>query len=107
MSRGDRSLQRLLARMVLHPLRLLPAPGEVPRDAFTPEYLYLVQQGKRLSLVRTLHNFRLRTLPLWPLLLLIAVVKLTDLVLANALIRSLINEHDLRQRLGPPSRGGD
>jgi hypothetical protein len=84
---------------MLRPLRVLDAAGPVPLDTLSPEYLYLVQQSKRLSLVRTLNRFGPRNILEWPLVLAVALVKLADLILSNALIRSLINEHDLLKRV--------
>ena len=86
---------RWLNRAMLRPLRVLRASGPVPSDAFSPEYLYLVQQSKRLSLVRTLNDFQLRTILIWPVLLAIVAIKWIDLAISNTLIRSLINERDL------------
>ena len=88
-------MPRWLNRAVLRPLRVLRASGPVPSDAFSPDYLYLVQQSKRVSLVRTLNQFQLRTILTWPVLLVIVALKWIDLAIANSLVRSLINEHDL------------
>lgn len=90
---------RLLTRAMLRPLRVLPVTTCVPLDTYSPEYLYLAQQSKRVSLVGTLNRFRMGNVHLWPLLLSIVFVKWLDLVLANALIRSLINEYDLLHRV--------
>jgi hypothetical protein len=49
--------------------------------------------------VRTLDSFRLGNLPLWPVLSVIALAKWADLMISNALVRSLINEYDLLQRI--------
>ncbi len=89
---------RFLTRTLLRPLRFLDATGIVPSDTHSPEYLYLVQQSKRVSLVRTLNSFRGGNVRSWPLLLCIAFVKWLDLVLSSSLIRSLINEYDLLHR---------
>jgi hypothetical protein len=91
-------LRHVLSRAVLRPLRTLPA-AQIPFDPHSPEYLYVAQQAKRLSLVRTLDSFRLGNLPLWPVLSVIALAKWTDLTISNALVRSLINEYDLLQRI--------
>ena len=91
---------RLLTRAMLRPLRVLRVAGTMPSDPFSPEYLYLAQQSKRVSLVRTLNDFRRNNVLKWPLLLAVVFVKWIDLVLSNALIRSLINEHDLQRRMG-------
>jgi hypothetical protein len=91
-------LRHLFSRAVLRPLRTLPA-ARIPFDPHSPEYLYVAQQAKRLSLVRTLDSFRLGNLPLWPVLSVIALAKWVDLMISNALVRSLINEYDLLQRI--------
>lgn len=90
---------RLLTRAMLRPLRVFRVTGSVPRDAYSPEYLYLVQQSKRISLVGTLNRFKIGNAYAWPLLLAIVFVKWFDLVLSNSLIRSLINEYDLLHRI--------
>ena len=90
---------RFFTRAVLRPLRVLRAAGTVPADTHSPEYLYLVQQSKRVALVRTLNCFRRNNVHVWPLLLASTFVKWLDLVLANSLIRSLINEYDLLHRV--------
>ena len=91
-------LRHLLSRAVLRPLRMLPA-DRIPFDPHSPEYLYVAQQAKRVSLVRTLGSFRLGNFPLWPLLSIVVVAKWADLVIANALVRALINEYDLLERI--------
>jgi hypothetical protein len=93
------SVPRFLSPALLRPVRLLPVQGKVPFDPHSPEYLYLVQQTKRISLVRTLNRFRLGNLLLWPALLAIVLLKWADLALSTTLIRSLINEYDLLQKL--------
>ena len=92
-------MPRWLNRAMLRPLRVLRASGPVPGDAFSPEYLYLVQQSKRLSLVRTLNEFEFRNILIWPVLLVIVAIKWVDLAISNTLVRSLINEHDLLKRI--------
>jgi hypothetical protein len=98
---------RWLTRAVLRPLRVLEAAGPVPRDTFSPEYLYLAQQSKRLALVRALGGFRLRNVLLWPVVAVAVLFRWVDLVLSNALIRSLINEHDLLNRMDPANSEND
>jgi hypothetical protein len=86
-------------RALLLPLRVLRAEGKIPFDPHSPEYLYMVQQSKRASLVRTLDRFGSKNVLLWPGLFLVILVKWVDLVLSNALVGSLINEYDLLQRI--------
>jgi len=87
-------LRARIRELVLR-LRMYRVSELTPMDPSSPEYLYLVQQCKRVSLSRTLGRLSLWNAPLWPLILAIVVFKWADLVLANALIRSLINERDL------------
>ena len=91
-------LRHMFSRAVLRPLRMLPA-DRIPFDPHSPEYLYVAQQAKRVSLVRTLDSFRLGNLPLWPVLSVIVLAKWADLSISNALVRALINEYDLLQRI--------
>src|ERR1700687_180652 len=91
-------LRHLFSRAVLRPLRTLPA-ARIPFDPHSPEYLYVAQQAKRLSLVRTLDGFRLGNLPLWPVLSVIALAKWAELMIPNPLVRSLINEYALLHRI--------
>jgi hypothetical protein len=90
---------RFLKRSLLRRLRVLRVTTAVPSDPLSPEYLYLVQQSKRVSLVQTLNAFRADNLLSWPFLSGVVLIKWLDLGLSNSLIRSLINEHDLLQRL--------
>ena len=83
-------LRSAMLRMRLHTM-----PGAAGLDLDSPQYLYLVQQAKRISLSETVARLTLKTLPLWPAILAIAAFKWIDLALANTLVRSLINEHDL------------
>lgn len=72
---------------------------QMPPDPLSPEYLYLVQQSKRIALVQTLDSFRSDNFGSWPRLLASALLKWVDLGLSNSLIRSLINEYDLLNRI--------
>jgi len=90
---------RFLTRSMLRPLRVLRVAAIVPPDPMSPEYLYLVQQSKRVSLIRSLDAFRADNLRSWPYLLMVVLVKWLDLGLSNCLIRSLINEYDLLHRI--------
>lgn len=96
---------RFLTRSMLRPLRVLRVNVSVPPDPLSPEYLYLVQQSKRVSLVRSLDRFQRNNLSQWPLILTIVFIKWIDLALSNCLIRSLINEYDLLNRIDAPTAG--
>ena len=76
-------------------LRVHRRVGWPPPDPNSPEYLYLVQQAKRLSLSASIGRLRPGNLLLFPLLLLVIMVKALDIWIANQIIRSLINERDL------------
>jgi hypothetical protein len=89
---------RFLTRRMLRPVRVLQISAGNAPDPMSPEYLYLVQQCKRLGLVQTLDSFKSDNMRQWPRLLAIAAVKWMDLSLSSTLIRSLINEHDLLLR---------
>jgi hypothetical protein len=88
-------LRRFLTRRLLRPVRVLKARGNIPFDPHSPEYLYLVQQSKRVSLLQSLSAVRSDNLRHWPLLFAAAIVKWIDLKLSNTLIQSLINEYKL------------
>jgi len=89
-----------VVRSALLRLRVHRLAGEHATDPNSPEYLYLVQQSKRLSLSNSMARLRPRNLLILPLLLPVVIVKAVDLWIANQIIRSLINERDLiRQSL--------
>lgn len=79
-------------------MRLVRMDFSAPPDPLSPEYLYLVQQSKRVSITRTLNAFGKDNLTMWPYLIAVALAKWLDLALSNTLIRSLINERDLLNR---------
>ena len=88
-------------RHTLLRLRIYPLGHDYNLDPYSPEYLYLAQQRKRLSLSASVSRLRPRYLLISPVILVIIAVKLVDLWIANQIIRSLINERDLmRQILG-------
>lgn len=75
--------------------RIHRLPKEYPLDPQSPEYLYLVQQRKRLSLAASVGRLRPRNALLLPFIGTIVLLKAADLWIANLMIRSLINERDL------------
>jgi hypothetical protein len=87
-----------IGRFCLLKLRRHPGAHAAGVDPSSPAYLYLVQQGKRLSLSATIGKLRLRNVLLLPVLLPIMLVKVVDLWVATVIIRALINEHDLMER---------
>ena len=98
-SRLDSAARSALLRLRVHRLA-----GEHAADPYSDEYLYLVQQSKRLSLSTSMARLRPRNLLVLPLVLPIIMVKAMDLWIANQLIRSLINERDLIERSLRPDR---
>jgi hypothetical protein len=84
-----------VARSALLKLRVHRLAGEHAADPNSVEYLYLVQQSKRLSLSTSMARLRPRNVLILPLLLPVIMVKAIDLWIANQIIRSLINERDL------------
>ena len=83
-------------------LKLRRHPSAFPRgiDPYSPEYLYLVQQSKRVSLSATMARLRPRNIIILPILLLIIGAKVVDLWMATLIIRGLINERDLLEMSG-------
>jgi hypothetical protein len=109
---GDRSCClrgsaiKTAVRHTLLRLRIYPLDHDYNLDPYSPEYLYLAQQRKRLSLSASVSRLRPRYLLISPFILVIIAVKLVDLWIANQIIRSLINEHDLmREILRQEKRG--
>src|SRR5262245_27921877 len=87
MGRADRAIRRWLLHFRIH--RLAEPVNANPQS---PEYLYLVQQTKRLSLAVSIGRFSRKNFLLWPLLVALVLVKWIDLKIANAVIASFINE---------------
>lgn len=85
---------RFVTRRMLRPVRVLQISGSVP-DPMSPEYLYVVQQYKRIGFVKTLDSFKFDNVGQWPRLLAVAAVRWLDLSISTTLVRALINEHDL------------
>ncbi len=92
------SLRRLWRAAVLR-IRIIKVEQQGPIDPFAPEYLYLVLQQKRLSLCATVGRLRPGNILLFPVIVPIILVKLADLALSNQIVRSLITEQDLSERI--------
>jgi hypothetical protein len=82
--------------------RVLKVEQQETRDPFAPEYLYLVLQHKRLGLATTIGRLRPRNLLLFPVIIAIVLAKLLDLAISNQIVRALINERDLMERICRP-----
>ena len=94
-------------RAALLHLRVVPLAGEHAVDPFSPEYLYLALQRKRLRLSSSVGRLRPRNILLFPLILAIILAQLLDLSISNQIVRALINERFLMERAQqgePPSR---
>jgi hypothetical protein len=77
--------------------RVFDLKHEHTADPFAPDYLYLVQQQKRLSLSKTVGSLRPRNLPLIPFILMAALLRYLDLLVTNQITRSFINEEILKK----------
>ncbi len=75
----------------------MPQPGAL--DPYSAEFLYVLQQSKRLSFSRTVARMRWKNILWWPPLSLIAAFKLVDLMITNVLVRSFLNEIALLKKL--------
>ena len=83
-------------------LRVLPVePGGAPQDPFSPEYLMVALQAKRLSLSRTVSAFSRQNVLFWPYLCISAFAKYLDLKIAVAIVEGLIVERKLLSALEP------
>lgn len=92
-----------ITRSCLLRARIHRVPEGHALDPHTADYLYLVQQRKRLSLAASVGRLRPRNILLLPLIGAVVLLKALDLWIANQIIRSLLNEQDLLLR-GDPTR---
>ena len=97
MNKLDRNIRGILLRV-----RVLPNPGHSVIKPDSPEYLFLVQQAKRISLSKTIGRFSRWNFLIWPWLIIVAGMKWLDLALSNTIIRSFINEMDLQKVIAEP-----
>src|SRR5690242_5484463 len=87
MSSIDSTIRLILLRLRVH---LVDGPAAANPNSI--EYLYLVQQSKRISLSATVGRFSRRNVLFWPFLLALTCIKWLDLSLTTSLIKSFINE---------------
>lgn len=87
------------AASILLRFRIHPAPEQRGVDPRSLEYLYLVQQRKRLALAASVGRLRPRNILLFPFIVLSVLLRLADLSIANQIIRSMLNERDLQRRI--------
>jgi hypothetical protein len=85
-------------RFALLRLRVLPLARKLAVDPNSFEYLYLVQQARRISLATSIARLRPKSILILPLVLPIIIIKAIDLWITNQIIRSMINESDLLER---------
>lgn len=93
-------------RSILLRARIHSVPEGNATDPYSLEYLYLIQQRKRLSLAATIGRLRPRNILAFPIIGLIVVLKIADIWIANQVIRSLINEYDLLKRIDSHREAG-
>jgi hypothetical protein len=89
-----------VTRAILLRSKVHRVPEGYALDPHTADYLYFVLQRKRLSLAMTIGRLRPRTLPFWPAIVLIALLKIIDLWIANQIIRAMLTEQLLLERGG-------
>jgi hypothetical protein len=81
-----------LTRAILLRSKVHRVPEGYAIDPQSADYLYFVLQRKRLSLAMTIGRLRPRTLPLWPGIVLVALLKAADLWIANQIIHAMLTE---------------
>lgn len=79
-------------RMLLLRLRVHRLGGPASVNPNSLEYLYLVQQSKRISLAATVGRFSRWNILIWPVLAVVVLIKWLDLSLTTTLVRAFINE---------------
>jgi len=92
----------MLVRAILLRAKVHRVPEGHTLDPESADYLYLVLQRKRLSLSASVGRLRPRTLPLWPIIALIVLLKTLDLCIATQIIRAMLTEQLLLERRGKP-----
>lgn len=89
-ARIDRWTRKQLLRSRIHHVPDTPA-----LDPNGVDYLYLVQQHRRLKLTRKIARLRPRNIVLLPLILIDILLSSVCLWITNQLVGSMINEHRL------------
>jgi hypothetical protein len=93
---GRRERWKREAIEILLGLRIMDATaGQVTGDPLSADYLYGLQQEKRLDLARKLAALRVTRLRRWPSLWFSILLRYGVLLLTNAYVRSHINEMTL------------
>jgi len=91
-----------LTRAILLRAKVHRVPEGHALDPETADYLYLVLQRKRISLSASVGRLRPRSLPLWPVIALIVLLKTVDLCIATQIIRAMLTEQLLLERRDKP-----
>lgn len=72
--------------------RILPVESSVPGDSFSLEYLYCIQQERRLLLSRSIARFMTGKIWLYPVFIFSLSCHFIRLKLTNAQIKAIVNE---------------
>lgn len=95
---GFQRLRLRLQRAIILRSRIMPATGQTPPgDSFSLDYLFCVQQERRLRLSRALARLMHGRLRMYPVYMVQISVAITALVVTNIVVRSLINENAIRK----------
>ncbi|WP_162999336.1 glycosyltransferase family 1 protein [Burkholderia sp. Nafp2/4-1b] len=93
-------LTRRIRRALIHRSRIVPATlRDVPGNSFSLDYLYCLQQERRLRLSRMLSRFMSGRIWMYPWYAARVIAEAISLQVTNTLVRSMINE-TLIQKLG-------
>jgi len=85
---------------ILRTLRQLFRPAaDVPTDSYSAQYLFRLQEAKRLALAEAIGEIRLTPSRRLPKLIVIAVVRYVSLLLTNAFVRAAVNEILLKKAI--------
>ena len=95
---GHQGLRLRLQRAIVLRSRVMPATEQPPPgDSFSLDYLFCVQQERRLRLSRALARLMRGKLRMYPIYVVEISLAVTALAVTNVIVRSLINEHAIRK----------
>lgn len=90
---GPSNRRRKLQAAILRRGRILPATLQpVPGDSFSLDYLYCLQQERRLALSRAMSLFMSGKITRFPIYAAKVIYELTSLTITNRLVHAMINE---------------
>lgn len=93
-------LRRRLQRSAVLRSRIMPATIQSPPgDSFSLDYLFCIQQERRLRLSRALACLMRGRLSMYPVYLIEIVMAAIALVVTNVIVRSLMNERALKNMI--------